>query len=123
MAATGYPLPMPALVLAYIIGYLANLIPVPGGIGVLEGGLAGMLILCGAPATQAAAAVLVYHAIAFWIPTLGGIAAYWRLRCQLRDVHPERMPGTPRSRNTAPGFGEPCGVHWPLRNAASRRGR
>ncbi len=43
MAATGHPLPVPALVLAYIVGYLANLIPIPGGIGVLEGGLAGCL--------------------------------------------------------------------------------
>jgi hypothetical protein len=35
-AATGHPLPMPALVLAYIIGYLANLIPIPRAVGVLE---------------------------------------------------------------------------------------
>ena len=59
MTATGHPLPVPALVLAYIVGYLANLIPIPGGVGVLEGGLAGMLILYGAPARSAAAAVLV----------------------------------------------------------------
>ena len=46
----------------------------------LEGGLAGTLIAYGAPATQAAAAVVVYHAIAFWIPSLGGLAGYARLR-------------------------------------------
>ena len=59
-----------------LIGYLANLIPVPGGFGVLEGGLAGALIVYGAPATQAAAAVIVYHAIAFWVPSLGGLVGY-----------------------------------------------
>jgi hypothetical protein len=36
-AAIGHRLSAGALVVAYIIGYLANLIPIPGGIGVLEG--------------------------------------------------------------------------------------
>jgi len=75
-AATGHPLPVAPLVLAYLIGYLANLIPVPGGFGVLEGGLAGALIAYGAPATQATAAVIVYHAIAFWVPSIGGLLGY-----------------------------------------------
>jgi hypothetical protein len=39
-----------------------------------------MLIAYGAPATQAAAAVVVYHAIAFWIPSLGGLIGYAFLR-------------------------------------------
>jgi uncharacterized membrane protein YbhN (UPF0104 family) len=75
-AATGHAVPIPVLVLGYVIGYLGNLIPIPGGVGVLEAGLAGTLIAYGAPATQAAAAVLVYHAIAFWIPSLGGLIGY-----------------------------------------------
>jgi uncharacterized membrane protein YbhN (UPF0104 family) len=79
-AATGHPIPVAPLVLGYLIGYLANLIPVPGGFGVLEGGLAGALIAYGAPVTQAAAAVIVYHAIAFWIPSLGGVVGYWLLQ-------------------------------------------
>jgi uncharacterized membrane protein YbhN (UPF0104 family) len=79
-AATGHPIAVDALVLGYVIGYLANLLPVPGGFAVLEGGLAGMLIAYGAPATQAAAAVVVYHAIAFWIPSLGGLIGYTLLR-------------------------------------------
>ena len=83
MAATGHAIPAAPLVLAYLIGYLANLIPIPGGFGVLEGGLAGAMIAYGAPATQAAAAVVVYHAIAFWIPSLGGLAGYGLLRRRL----------------------------------------
>ena len=35
------------------------------------------------PLTHAAAAVLVYHAVAFWVPTLGGMLAYTRLRPRL----------------------------------------
>ncbi len=79
-AATGHAIPVDVLVLGYIIGYIANMLPVPGGFGILEAGLAGTLILYGAPATQAAAAVIVYHAIAFWVPSLGGLIGYARLR-------------------------------------------
>lgn len=49
----------------------------------LDAGLIGALALYGLPLTHAAAAVLVYHAIAFWIPTLGGTLAYARLRPRL----------------------------------------
>ena len=79
-AATGHPIPIDALVLGYVIGYMANMLPVPGGFGVLEAGLAGTLILYGASATQAAAAVVIYHAIAFWVPSLGGVTGFVRLR-------------------------------------------
>jgi len=75
-AAVGHPIGAPVLVLAYVIGYAANSLPVPGGIGVLEGGLVGALTVYGAPVMPATAAVLIYHAIAFWIPSLGGAMAY-----------------------------------------------
>ena len=75
-AAVGHSVGVPALVLAYIIGYVGNSLPVPGGIGVLEGGLVGALVLYGAPAAPATAAVLLYHTIAFWIPSLGGTIGY-----------------------------------------------
>jgi uncharacterized membrane protein YbhN (UPF0104 family) len=93
-AATGRPIAAAPLILGYLIGYLANLIPIPGGFGVLEGGLAGTLIAYGAPATQATAAVVVYHAIAFWIPSLGGLAGYARLRRRLSDA--EDVVSAPR---------------------------
>jgi len=100
-AATGHPLPIAPLLLGYLIGYLANLIPVPGGFGVLEGGLAGTLIAYGAPATQATAAVIVYHAIAFWIPSLGGLVGFALLRRRLSgDEHAAQRP-TPSSRSVA----------------------
>lgn len=89
-AAAGHPLAAAPLVLGYLIGYLGNLIPVPGGFGVLEGGLAGTLIAYRAPATQATAAVIVYHAIAFWVPTLGGLMGYTLLRRRFNRVDATR---------------------------------
>ena len=95
--ALGTP-PAPAtLVLGYLIGYLANVIPVPGGIGVLDGGLTAALILYGAPVANAAAAVLLYHAIAFWVPSLGGLAAYAARQVHYDPRRWEPMRGTSAS--------------------------
>jgi uncharacterized membrane protein YbhN (UPF0104 family) len=82
-SAVGNAPPAAALILGYTIGYLANAVPVPGGVGVLDAGLAGALMLYGSAPAHAAAAVLVYHAIALWIPATGGLLAYARLRPRL----------------------------------------
>jgi uncharacterized membrane protein YbhN (UPF0104 family) len=83
--AFGEAPPVGALTLAFLIGYLGNVIPVPGGIGVLDGGLTGALILYGAAPASAAAAVLVYHAIVLWIPTVLGTIAFLRLRATIAE--------------------------------------
>ena len=80
--ATGHPIGLPALMLAYFIGYLTTLLPVPAGIGVLDAGLAGTLILYGMKPGPAAAAVLAYHAISVWLPAVGGLIAWVPVRRQ-----------------------------------------
>ena len=74
--ATGHPLGVLALAVAYFIGYLATMIPMPAGLGVLDSGLAGALVLYGFSPAASVGAVLVYHAIAVWIPGLGGLVAW-----------------------------------------------
>jgi uncharacterized membrane protein YbhN (UPF0104 family) len=86
-AAVGPLPPLAPLVVAYLVGYLPNVLPIPGGIGVLDAGLVGALTLYGSPLSHAAAAVIVYHAIAFWVPTLGGMLAYARLRPRLAPIN------------------------------------
>jgi uncharacterized membrane protein YbhN (UPF0104 family) len=80
LRAVGISPPLLAIVTGYQIGYLANVVPIPGGIGVLEGGLLGALLLYGLPAAPTAAAVVLYHAIALWVPVLGGTIGFGRLR-------------------------------------------
>jgi uncharacterized membrane protein YbhN (UPF0104 family) len=75
-AAAGHTPPLAPVVLAYQIGYLSNFIPVPGGIGVLDGSMIGMLVLYGVGGTVATAATLVYHAIALWVPAIWGTIAF-----------------------------------------------
>ena len=80
-AAAGPVPPVAVVVLAYQIGYLSNVIPVPGGIGVLDGSLVGMFALYGGTATSlATAATVVYHAISLWVPALWGTVAFVILR-------------------------------------------
>jgi uncharacterized protein (TIRG00374 family) len=79
-AAVGHVPPVASLVLAYQIGYLSNLIPIPGGLGVLDGSFVGMLVLYGVNATTATAVTLVYHAISLWIPATWGTLAFLMLR-------------------------------------------
>lgn len=95
LAAVGHPMSIPALVLAYNIGYLANALPIPGGIGVLDAGLAGALLLYGATPGHVIAGVLLYHAIALWVPGLGGLLAYVRLRPRLTESGGAMRPAPP----------------------------
>jgi uncharacterized membrane protein YbhN (UPF0104 family) len=78
--AASHSPPLAPLVLAYQIGYLSNVIPVPGGIGVLDGSLIGVLVLYGLDGTVATAATLVYHAIVLWVPAVWGTIAFIRLQ-------------------------------------------
>ena len=75
-AAAGHTPPVAPVVLAYQIGYLSNFIPVPGGIGVLDGSMIGMLVLYGVGGTVATAATLAYHAISLWVPAIWGTIAF-----------------------------------------------
>jgi len=83
LRAVGTHAPLLALVVGYQIGYLANVVPIPGSLGVLDGGLVGALVLYGVPAAPAAAAVVLYHAIALWLPTIGGTVGFVQLRSAL----------------------------------------
>jgi uncharacterized membrane protein YbhN (UPF0104 family) len=96
-AATGHRLGFLAVLIAYCIGYLATAIPMPAGLGVLDSGLAGALILYGLPATASVGAVLVYHAISLWVPALGGLIAWLSTR---RSETVERPPIAPAALGT-----------------------
>lgn len=70
--------------IAYLVGQLGNWIPIPGGLGGVELGLIGMLVLYGLPAVTATAAVLIYRVIELWIPALLGMIAFVQLSRLLR---------------------------------------
>jgi uncharacterized membrane protein YbhN (UPF0104 family) len=83
--ATGHPIGGLAVAVAYFIGYLATMIPMPAGLGVLDSGLAGALVLYGFSPTASVGAVLVYHAISVWVPGLGGLIAWLPARVRMQE--------------------------------------
>ncbi len=76
--------PIAVIAMAYLIGQLGNLVPLPGGVGGVEGGLIGTLVLYGVHAVPATAAVLLYRAVQLWIPAGLGAVAFAQLRRMLR---------------------------------------
>jgi uncharacterized membrane protein YbhN (UPF0104 family) len=78
--AFGLSPPLTVILMGYLIGQLGGLLPIPGGIGGIDGGLIGTLIVFGAPAAGTAAAVLGYRVILFWLPLIAGGIAFASLR-------------------------------------------
>jgi uncharacterized membrane protein YbhN (UPF0104 family) len=78
--AFGSAPPFTVIWMSYFIGMLGNLLPLPGGLGGVEGGMIGALVAFGVNLDLAVLAVLSYRAISFWLPTLPGAIAYFQLR-------------------------------------------
>ena len=73
--------PPPAvLVQAFFVGMLGNLLPMPGGVGGVEGGMIASFVAFGVDGGLAVVAVLVYRAFTFWLPLIPGVIAYFHLR-------------------------------------------
>jgi len=76
--------PVGVLLLAYIIGKLGSLIPLPGGIRGVDGALIGTLVIYGIDVTDAAVAVIAYRGLLLSIPALLGLPALAVLRRRLQ---------------------------------------
>jgi uncharacterized membrane protein YbhN (UPF0104 family) len=83
-SALGPAPPIALLAIAYLIGQLGNLVPLPGGVGGVEAGLIGAFVLFGVDAVAATAAVLIYRALQLWIPAALGSVAFVQLTRLLR---------------------------------------
>ncbi len=99
--------------MGYLIGQLGGLLPIPGGLGGIDGGLIGTLIVYGAPAAATVAAVLAYRAILFWLPLMvGGLGFSCRsgATCQAAVSSPparRRSPRSPLEKRSTKGL-PPC---------------
>jgi uncharacterized membrane protein YbhN (UPF0104 family) len=107
--AFGVAPPVAVIVMGYFVGTLANTLPLPGGVGGVDGGMIGAFLAFGVDPGTAVLAVLSYRAIAFWLPTVPGLIAYFQLRRTIGDwktedaaadepevVSPEPMPAPAR---------------------------
>ena len=104
--AFGSAPPFTVIIMAYFIGTLGNLLPLPGGLGGVEGGMIGAFAAFGVGFNLSVLAVLSYRAISFWLPTLPGVVAYFQLRrtvARWRDEQSATPAGTARAGSGDPG--------------------
>ena len=86
--------PTGVVIMSYFVGMLGNTLPLPGGIGGVDGGMIGAFSAFGVPVPLAVVSVLAYRGFAFWLPTLPGGVAYLQLR---RTVAKWQTPNAPAS--------------------------
>jgi uncharacterized membrane protein YbhN (UPF0104 family) len=124
--AFGTPPAFTVLVVAYFVGMLANTLPLPGGVGGVDGGMIGALVAFGVDPSLAVVSVLAYRGFAFWLPIVPGALAWVSLRRTVAswDTEPEPEPApdpearpAPRIQRVAPAerprLGEPAAAPRP----------
>jgi len=100
--AFGSAPPFTVIWMAYFIGTLGNLLPLPGGLGGVEGGMIGAFAAFNVDINLAVLAVISYRAISFWLPTLPGAIAYLQLRRKVAQWREEEDDApTPAGREEA----------------------
>lgn len=90
--AFGESPPLAVLVVGFFVGMLGNLLPLPGGVGGVDGGMIGALTALGVDFGAAAVAVLTYRGLSYWLPTIPGAIAYFQLRRTVARWAEERRP-------------------------------
>jgi putative heme transporter len=90
--AFGESPPGGVLVMGYLAGTLGNVLPLPGGLGGVEGAMIGAFVGFGVDSGLAVAAVLAYRACQYWLPIIPGVISYLRL---LRTVRSWDASGEP----------------------------
>jgi uncharacterized protein (TIRG00374 family) len=100
--AFGEAPPWAVIVMGYFVGMLANLLPLPGGVGGVDGGMIGAFVAFGGESKDSiVVAVLTYRLFAFYLPTIPGAVAYFQLRRTVARWTAERRA----RRNARPAVG------------------
>ncbi len=80
--------------LAFTAAEILGMRPItPGGLGIVEAGLVGVLVLAGIPAAEALLATLAYRVVSYWLSLPAGVVGWWMFRRRYPTV-PTRSIGT-----------------------------
>jgi uncharacterized protein (TIRG00374 family) len=88
--------PRPSLILVtYAVAGIVGLVPItPGGLGIVEASLTGLLVLAGTSSSDAFLATLTYRLASYWLPLVAGPIAYGAFRFRYRKAPSAPQPGT-----------------------------
>ena len=83
--------PRPSLILvAYAVAGIIGMIPItPGGLGLVEASLTGLLVLAEVNSSQAVLATLTYRIASYWVPLCAGPVAYGLFKFRYRNEEAE----------------------------------
>src|SRR3954470_7661366 len=101
------------LVVGYFVGMLANTLPLPGGVGGVDGGMIGAFVAFGVDPGAAIVAVLAYRVFSFWLPIVPGALAFGSLRrtvarWEAEDAGEPAAPAPARSKPRRVANTTPC---------------
>jgi hypothetical protein len=93
------PIPWSGVLLAFGVSQIVTSLPlIPGGLGIVEGSLAVILVAYGAKKVPALAVVLVYRLLTFWLVIIVGWVSIgvieWRVRRSVNGVPGDRTAAT-----------------------------
>ncbi|MGN6168764.1 MAG: hypothetical protein ACTHQQ_11425 [Solirubrobacteraceae bacterium] len=106
--AYGRTPPISVIVMGYLVGSLGSALPIPAGLGAVEGGLIAALVLYAAPARAAVGAVLLYRGVSLLLPlTLSASAWALLAAADLRPLFQRmriwlRLTRSPSAQSSAP---------------------
>ncbi|MBA3350085.1 MAG: flippase-like domain-containing protein [Actinobacteria bacterium] len=90
----GYHLHLGIVVVGYGVANLLTALPVtPGGLGLVEAGLAGTYVAFGVPSEIAIVVVLAYRLISYWLPSLAGLPVYFHAIQKMHDDLNSKVAG------------------------------
>ena len=69
--AVGYPLPISYVIVGFALGMVLSLVSlIPGGLGIMEGGMAAIYVGLGVPLETAVVAILIFRVVYYVLPLL-----------------------------------------------------
>jgi uncharacterized protein (TIRG00374 family) len=89
--------PRPSVILlAYAVAGVIRLLPItPGGLGLVEASLTGLLIASGLTAAQAVLATLAYRLASYWLPIIAGPFGYAAFRHRYGETEHGSVSASP----------------------------
>jgi uncharacterized membrane protein YbhN (UPF0104 family) len=92
LIAVGEHLPFAVVAMGFLIGQFAQVIPMPGGVGTIDAGVTGALVVYGGGTSVSAAGEVISHGLALLIPFVVGSIAFAILPREIERTRQSRQP-------------------------------